>query len=382
MTMIYLIDDKKLRQSKDYSWSNQRFNNYIDTICPIYNIRDLQEIKNELFQVGNIVLYHESFVDNSSSKADAVELRKKLEDFAINNESYLVLFSGSKNTRELSKNVANVSVSILYNNLEIFVNKVRTGDVNLNYLLFGDNPEIEKMLTIRQDFALTKTTLEETNISTCRNLIIRPDEKYISEPLSSYVEKIFFDNIYDKDILESLNIWLNEDLYDNIFIPLCFGSILSDYNGLRLACHIRCTVTRNQTSRIFIYGFVGLEYLLQNEYFNILKTKNSFLIPFSKNAIGESQKLSKTDLSLEDLKKELCRLKFEPPRNYLDNHSVANEWGVFQMARNANIAIQEIEGYNSDKFNSIYFRWLIIKNGLNESISEEQQQIQRLEEDE
>ena len=105
MTMIYLIDDKKLRQSKDYSWSNQRFNNYIDTICPIYNIRDLQEIKNELFQVGNIVLYHESFVDNSSSKADAVELRKKLEDFAINNESYLVLFSGSKNTRELSENL-------------------------------------------------------------------------------------------------------------------------------------------------------------------------------------------------------------------------------------------------------------------------------------
>jgi hypothetical protein len=38
------------------------------------------------------------------------------------------------------------------------------------------------------------------------------------------------------------------------FYHYALGNVLSDYNGLRLAAHIRCTSSLNQLSRIFVYG--------------------------------------------------------------------------------------------------------------------------------
>ena len=51
-----------------------------------------------------------------------------------------------------------------------------------------------------------------------------------------------------KNCLRKLKMILLEEKYDNIFLPLCFGPTLSDYNGLRLATHIRCTDTPNNVS--------------------------------------------------------------------------------------------------------------------------------------
>lgn len=376
--MIYLIDDKKTRQEQDYYWTQERFEKHNMLIKPIYTLEEIKEKATDIFKEGNVIIYHESFLDKTGIANEAAERRSKLESFAKNKNCYLVLFSGSKSTRDLEDNVANLHVSVLYRNLEFFLQTICNGEINLQFLLFGENPKIEQELSDRINTALAETTKEQTEVVKSNNLFIRPPRNNISTPLNSNVEKIIFNkDVSDEKLSEKINEWLNEGVYDNIFIPLCFGNILADYNGLRFACHIRCTPSKNQTTRIFMYGVVGADYLLHHDYFNILRTKNTFLIPFSKKAIGDSALKPQQSFSNEELPGEIAKLKLDIPRNYYDNHAVANEWGIYQMARNANYDINEIVGFEVTKINSLYFKWLITKNNLNEPIPEEQKQQQR-----
>ena len=66
--MIYLIDDKKLRQEKDYSWTSNRFQQFYAFIRPIHTLNELRDKNKEVFQEGNVILYHESFVDKTTIK--------------------------------------------------------------------------------------------------------------------------------------------------------------------------------------------------------------------------------------------------------------------------------------------------------------------------
>ena len=65
--MIYLIDDKKNRQS-DYGWSKEKLDKYIDTITSIYTYSEIKKMedKAEIFKKGNTVIFHESFFDNTA----------------------------------------------------------------------------------------------------------------------------------------------------------------------------------------------------------------------------------------------------------------------------------------------------------------------------
>lgn len=148
--MIYLIDDKKNRQS-DYGWSKVKLDKYLDFLIPIYTYTEIEKIEDrtEIFREGNTIIFHESFFDNINitHRANSLEIRKKLYDFSNNNEDFnLVIFSGSKNSRKLAKNIASLPVSIMYQNLEIFLQKIINKDFNLEYLLFGNNIELEKEL--------------------------------------------------------------------------------------------------------------------------------------------------------------------------------------------------------------------------------------------
>lgn len=148
--MIYLIDDKNNRQV-DYGWSKEKLDKYIDTLTSIYTYSEIKKMedKAEIFKKGNTVIFHESFFDNINNihNDDSLEIRKKLTEFSNNNEEFnLVIFSGSKNSRKLLKNFASIPVSVLYQNLEVFINKKILGDLNLEYLLFGENIKLEKEL--------------------------------------------------------------------------------------------------------------------------------------------------------------------------------------------------------------------------------------------
>lgn len=355
--MIYLIDDKNLRQ-KDFGWSEEKFAHFSSIIKPLYKIEDITQIGEDLYLDNNIILYHESFLDFTSNKDKALKQREKLTKIAATSPRLSVaFFSGSQGARSLNENIAYIPVSTLYQNLEILVQQHSQGSIELKYLLFGENPKIEEDLN--QKLIQANREIEEDIIElTGKTLFFHPDEDFIQNAiLEAQTEEIYSEK--DFDLTETVLNLLSEKEYNNIFVPLCFGQTLSDYNGLKLATHIRCTPTKNQLKRIFIYGFVGLDYLLEHEYFNILKTKNIHLVPYSKKAFGKAANTYFDKFKLEELSKEIKKLKLDPPLNYADTHSIANEWAIHQWAKK--IGCDETEElkkvFHNFQYN-LYFKYL------------------------
>ena len=364
--MIYLIDDKKERQHKDFGWSEEKFAQYADYIKPLYSIEEIVQIGENLYKDKNIILYHESFLDFTNDSKKAIEQRSKLQDIVETNKDLsIAFFSGSQGSRSLNNNIAHLPVSILYQNLEIAVKQHIKGSIELQYILFGVNPEIESELN--ESLIQANRIIENNSIEISgKTLFIHPDEDFIQNAISNaHTEEIYQDK--DSDMSEITIKLLNDNEYDNIFIPLCFGPTLSDYNGLRLATHIRCTPTKNQQKRIFIYGFVGLEYLVDHEYFNILKTKNVELVSYSKKAFKVAANKNFEDLKPEELSKEIQKLKIDPPLNYTDSHSIANEWAIHQWAKTIGCdETDELTKVFQNVHTNLYFKYLKTINPISE----------------
>jgi DNA-binding NarL/FixJ family response regulator len=357
--MIYLIDDKKDRQFKDFGWSEEKFAEYTDLIKPLYSIEEISQIGEDIYKEKNILLYHESFLDFTTNKQKAIQQRRKLQNIAESRRDLsIAFFSGSQGSRSLDENIAHLPVSKLYQNLEILANQHKLGSNDLKYLLFGKNPEIEEKLHSELTQSLKDVEEGYANLGG-NNLFIRPASFFIQNAIKGAVECKLFNDVSDEKFSEKVNEWFAETEYDNIFLPLCFGPTLSDFNGLRLASHIRCTLTKNQLKRIFIYGFVGLEYLVDHEYFNILKTKNVDLVPYSKKAFEVAANKNYELLKPEELSKELQKLKLEPPLNYTDSHSIANEWAIFQWAKTIGCdETEELAMVFQNVQTNIYFKYL------------------------
>jgi hypothetical protein len=377
--MVILIDEKNLRQEVDYYWDKSKFQDYDKSLLPIYTLEELEKKSKDVFTDGNVILYHESFLDKTKLKTEAAKRRQKMEDFIEKNpNSYLVLFSGSKSTRDIQNRVASLPVTTLYENLETFLSYYVNGIINLNYLLYGENHEIEKILDQSRELALKNLDSKPAQILNKRNLFISTDEKYIENPIVGCVNKEIVFQESDIEIHDLIMDWCNEETFDNIFVPICFGSSLSDFNGLRFATHLRCTKTKSQFANIFIYSFVELSLLLNNKYFNILRTKNIKMLGYKKLGFEIEGNTQYDEFVQDELSHELDKLYLKHPQNYLDdNHSIANVWGVFQLARNANVKIEDIKEFEYDKLKDPYFKWLIAKNNLSASISEEQKQEQK-----
>lgn len=148
--MIYLIDDKKNRQS-NYGWSKEKLEIYMEVLTPIHTYSEIEktEERDKIFKEGNTIILHESFFDNIDviHKSNSLEIINKLNDFSNYNEGFnLVTFSGSKNSRKLVKNIGSLPVSVMYQNLSVFIEKIKNGESNLEYLLFGENIKLEKEL--------------------------------------------------------------------------------------------------------------------------------------------------------------------------------------------------------------------------------------------
>src|SRR5690554_2778079 len=330
--MVYLIDDKRKRQESDFGWNEKKFQQYKDVLIPIYSIEELLEKAEDIFKSNNSVLYHESFLDNSIYSGAALEKRKRLEEFAANNKEFnLVLFSGSKFNRSLSDNTAHLPVSILYLNLEMYLFQAQEGRKDLNFLLFGKNPKVESELNEKLKKALSEIESSPADIPNQNSLFLRTVKDNIQNPIENCVEKTLFNkDVSDAKFSEYIDSWLDDVKYDNIFVPLCFGPTLSDFNGLRFATHIRCSDTINRASNVFIYGFVGIGDILDQECFNILKTKNVKLIGFQKSQFQKVGNEHKEKLSDDDLPIEIKKLQLNIPKDFEDNHSINNEWALYK----------------------------------------------------
>lgn len=363
--MIYLIDDNKKRQL-DSGWGDSKFEEYKNFIHPVYRLSEVtDDLRNELFSnKNNVVLFHESFFENFENKQtkDVNDIRNKLEKLSdITSNRYYVIFSGSNSERKLNENntSASIPVHILYNNLEFFIKQYQnSNEYNLKYLLYGANPDIEPFL------------LEELNKA--KRLFIE-DSLNLSNELSDY---FFFrskldvnpinenhSTIFNKDsefgLHEKIINGLSNVVYKGIFVPLCFGNSLSDFNGLRLATEIRCTNTINQCTPIYIYSFVGINYLLQNEYFNILKTTSVEMVNYTKKAFQFVTSARLTALNPYELPEEIKKLELQSPKNYLDNHSIENEWAIHQWAKTIGCdETEELKIVFKNVQHNLYFKYL------------------------
>jgi CheY-like chemotaxis protein len=366
--MIYLIDDKTQRQ-KEAGWDDISLNRLSSILKPIHLYSEIEneEIKKNIFTKGNVVLFHESFFDNVLNKHDkkGIEIRNDLINFAKNKELILVIFSGSKNIRLIDGNIAHMPVSVLYQNLELFCKKSIETDINLRYLLFGINHNLEEQLLLKLKSANISFRTEDIQHSGS-NFIALTQSEEIDLPYESidnemlYTDEISDECLNDVDLYISqlINNWFQFKEYDNIFIPISFGQTLSDFNGLRFAMHIRCSENLNRLKNIYIYSYVSHNEIINNSFYDILKTKNIFLIDYKfvdfNNAINTKLEVFK----FEELSSEINKIKLEAPKNYEDNHSISNEWAISRWAKALNSNDDEINNISNKIKSDIFFKYL------------------------
>jgi hypothetical protein len=326
---------------------------------------------------NNIILYHESFF--MGQNRDIIDLRGKIKTALENNKNLtVVFFSGSISDRAIKNREVFMPVSSLYQNLDVFLEKYGSDDGRIEYLLYGKNPEIENEL--KRSFAEANNSLKDKDSiknSESHVLLKSISNKTSIKPFIDTNEILISDSSNDIIFHELITGKLDEKEYQNIYIPLCFGSSFSDFTGLRLATTLRCTKSKNQLSNIYIYSHIEVNNLIHNEYFDIVKTKNVFLVDYKYSAFQEIKSVE-SELSIEELSKEIQKLNLSVPDNYEDNHSIANEFGIYQLAYNAGINIDEITDFDKEKLNSIYFKWLIAKNGLYEELPEKDKEENKI----
>ena len=360
--MIYIIDEQINRQL-EYGWTEEHFARYNTIVKTIH--REEEFFEDILKNKENIMFLHESFPDKNTK--EKIYQRNKEKAISIG------VFSGSKNERRKSENRIDLPADVFYKNLTVFLDRVKEGDFNIGYLLYGASPEREQQLLSE----LEKRNNKEDNLapiaSNHKNLLFLTSEEYIDNPFEDASEVTLYEDEEEGDFSDSrlhtiVSEELNGDNYDNIFIPLCFGNSLSDYNGLRLAAHIRCTKTINQLSNIYIYGFVGYKDLLEHPCFNILKTKNVFLIDYSKKAIQEADKNTISPLKEDELTKEIQKLALTAPK---DNHTIANEWAIYRWVTMIGTGVRDegIDIINRNIQQNLYFKYLqtiypVVRNEL------------------
>lgn len=368
--MIYIIDDKTSRQN-DFGWCKERFEAYSDnkiTITPIWSIEELNEKKEAILQDGNIVLYHESFF--STENADKTTIIESFKRRLIENANnlYITYFSYSKSGRYVKEQMCMLPPDILYSNLDVFINKLRAGDLSFRYLAFGENYQIEEILRERLD-KINDENVEDDKVSASGNIFFAAtsDNTEVEPPFDNIEITSDWDlYLQDKDITDQdldglVNDWFLETRYDRIYIPLCFGSSLSDYMGLRLAMHIRLTSTPNQKTPIFLYGVATYEEMKQNYCFDILKTSSVRLIGCDNESFFAS---IRSEMPECDLAKEIKFIHLDLPSN-IGSHSLANQWGASVLGRAANVEY-DIPAEVQEAMKSLYFKNALFQTSLTE----------------
>ena len=170
----------------------------------------------------------------------------------------------------------------------------------------------------------------------------------------------------DKYINEKIIKELEEKEYDNIFIPLSPLYSFSDYLGLYIALMIKVSNTKNKLANIFIYGTEFHGDVSKNKYFQVTQFKEVDLIEYSRSSI-EQHLRDRRSCTEEEWFRQVNQINIPVPSNYYDNHSIANEWGIYQIVSNVGLNIEDITDFDKNKLNSLYFKWLIAKNGLFEN---------------
>lgn len=366
--MIYIIDDKRSRQ-RDYGWDDECFSQYKDVLTPIWNMDSLAIHRGDMLEENNVILFHESFLSSDDEERNSVinSLKADLKEHA--SSLYVTYFSGSKNGRFVDERSCMLPPDVLYTNLITFINKLQEGYLDLKYLAFGENFQLEETIRARLDEVNDSNVGGERVPVNKRILFAVTSEDEIEPPFEIDVtnEWDFFDEDVSDSELNSIVIkWLSDNQYDAIYIPLYFGNVYSDYMGLRLAMHIRMTDTSNRYTPIFIYGVSTYEEVSKNECFEVFKFQSVYLIGADNKSLIESLTM-KTLISENG--KDIDRILLNVPSNIGDNHSVANRWAMYRWCDMLKWPGDIPEISASGLEDSLYFKYLVAKFGGHDKFS-------------
>lgn len=358
--MIYLFDDKESRQ-QSYEWTDERFELWGDSIVRIINYSDFLNIgQSKIVEDGNIILYHESF-DSCipyEEKRNYQTFHQAIKEGLDFPNIHISIFSGSIVSRAINGNIAHVPVTDMYANLQCFLEHHHEHDTHFKYLLWGEEYKIEqKLLDLIED--ISNEIYDGDIQSDWSNVFFASAQKYgIDAPSNDCIqEKLWLSKVSDADLDNYIREWFDESEYDALYIPLCFGKVLSDYNGLRLAIHIRCTKSVNQNKPIYIYSPVPTSFLVRSKYFDILKTRGVKLIHMHPQKIIDSLG-SLQPLTENEIKFEMEQVHLPVPQNYEDSHSVANEWAIYRWAVATNSEDSAIDKIANTIKSNLYFKHL------------------------
>lgn len=358
--MIYLFDDKESRQQL-YGWTDERFGLWSDSLIRIRDFADFLLLdKSVIFREGNIILYHESFATciPYKNRRTYQAFHKTISDGSSLQDIRIVIFSGSITNRAISDNIAHVPVTDMYANLECFLGHHLKGETDFKYLLWGEEYEVEQTL-IKLVEGYSNDIYEGDTESDWSKIFFASAQKYgIDAPVDCTQEKLWLSKVSDKDLDDYVEKWFAESEYNALYIPLCFGKILSDYNGLRLAIHIRCTPSINRNKPIYIYSPVPTSYLVRSQYFDILKTRGVKLINMHPEKIVESFGSINNPLKEDNIKHEMETIHLPIPQNYEDSHSIANEWAIYRWAKATQSEDSAIEKVTDTIKSNLYFKHL------------------------
>lgn len=358
--MIYLFDDKKARQ-ESYGWTENDFNLKKSELVIIRNYSDfLQHKQDEILSDGNIILYHESFFTciPNIDKQDFQSFQDYIKGYESSTNLYIAIFGGSIKNRILSGKKAYLPVTNLYTNLECFLSHCHQGEIDLKYLLWGEDYKVEQELAELIDCLEYSTNENSVEMQWSRVFFATAQKYGIDAPSDDCVqETLWLGKVTDEDFGNYIQQWFTRDEYDAIYLPLCFGRTLSDYNGLRFAIHIRCTNSLNRTKPIYIYSPVKENYLLESPYFDILKTKGVRLVEMDAELLAASFG-SMQELSLKEVCHEMKKVNLPIPQNYEDSHSIANDWAVHRWAVATDSEDRDIVKLEKNIESNLYFKHL------------------------
>ncbi len=352
--MIYLVEDKTSRRN-DYGWTDQRLSSFSDVITVVDNATKLFELITYIFDSCDVVLYHESFTKNESYDNER-KIRAFIHSLEESQKIHIAYFSGSKTQRKNEGLICNLNYDPLYTNLNVFVKYYQQGTIDFDYLLFGENPEIENNL-----FQLIqKVNNENINIPTIESsykiLVYRTSENFIQFPILNSDKR---DCDYDCSDYGLIKLIEDNSIchYDAIYIPLCMGDTLSDFLGLRLAMLYRLINTTNKYAHLFIYGVVNPLSFIKYECAEILKMPGVNYIPADGNSLKRTIQLIHK-INDEEYRIGLKRIHLNVPTYIGDNHSVANKWAKYCWSLALRHSDSDIEKNNEEIYSSLYFKYL------------------------
>lgn len=372
--MIYLFDEKTARRT-DYGWSDSKISGLIDYLRFFSTYDFIADENITLFAEDcDVAFIHESFFNgvNIEKSRTSKEIRKRLFDLNRSGKLKLVIFSGSKYSRKNDAHLAFMPVSSFYQNLAFFMEKYKLGDWSLEDIVYGKNKSLEKQIIKAIDDKNDQMYKDDSKYilndnSFPKTLLVKNGIENQFDPptfFKSEINELFYnidedDPISDVFLHNYVKSTFAEVAYEKVYIPACFGPTLSDFNGLRLALHVRTTTGPNQFSTIYIYSPVEIKYMVGNDYFDILKTLNVYLVDYSCKELYETL-LIKNHLSEDDIRRSLSVIQLRPPKNYVDSHSVANEWAISRWAHAVDVDVVDdgISDIVSKIEYNIYYKYL------------------------